>query len=217
MDDHLNSHPYAPSSLNIPHYVPNEKSTVELLFIAGGIMTALVGMSYAISRSWLSKNTTSTARFTWFAICGLMHCGFEGYWLSNRATLAGQNDIFAQLWKEYAHGDSRYLANDELLLTLEIMTIFIWGPLCLTSAYYILRNSPKQYIFQLIASLCHLFSCSLYFIMDLPEARHCVSSPVYFYIYFLGFNSPWILVPLLLVNQSYHYLNHALAIKHKSV
>lgn len=123
MDDHLNSHPYAPSSLNIPHYVPNEKSTVELLFIAGGIMTALVGMSYAISRSWLSKNTTSTARFTWFAICGLMHCGFEGYWLSNRATLAGQNDIFAQLWKEYAHGDSRYLANDELLLTLEIMTI----------------------------------------------------------------------------------------------
>ncbi|OAD03103.1 hypothetical protein MUCCIDRAFT_17136, partial [Mucor lusitanicus CBS 277.49] len=187
------SHPYAPSSLNIPHYVPNEKSTVELLFIAGGIMTALVGMSYAISRSWLSKNTTSTARFTWFAICGLMHCGFEGYWLSNRATLAGQNDIFAQLWKEYAHGDSRYLANDELLLTLEIMTIFIWGPLCLTSAYYILRNSPKQYIFQLIASLCHLFSCSLYFIMDLPEARHCVSSPVYFYIYFLGFNSPWIL------------------------
>ncbi|KAL9540532.1 hypothetical protein MBANPS3_009623 [Mucor bainieri] len=197
MSDILNSHPYAPNSLSIPHYVPNEKSTVELLFIAGGIMAALVGMSYAVSRSWFSKGTTSTVRFTWFAICGLMHCGFEGYWLWNRATVAGQNDIFAQLWKEYAHGDSRYLANDELLLTLEIMTIFIWGPLCLTSAFYILRNSPKQYIFQLIASLCHLFSCSLYFIMDLPEAKHCVSSPVYFYIYFLGFNSPWIVASIM--------------------
>ncbi|KAK4516465.1 Endoglucanase [Mucor velutinosus] len=121
MAEILNSHPYAPSSLSIPHYVPNEKSTAELLFIAGGIMTILVGLSYAISRSWFF-NTTSTTRFTWFGICGLMHCGFEGYWLWNRATLASQNDIFAQLWKEYAHGDSRYLANDELLLTLEIMT-----------------------------------------------------------------------------------------------
>lgn len=123
MNGILSSHPYAPSGLSIPHYVPNEKSTVELLFIAGGIMTGLFVMSYAISRSWFSKNRTSTARFTWFAICGLMHCGFEGYWLWNRATIASQNDIFAQLWKEYAHGDSRYLANDELLLTLELMTI----------------------------------------------------------------------------------------------
>lgn len=30
--------------------------------------------------------------------------------------------MFAELWKEYAHGDSRYLAADELLLTLELMT-----------------------------------------------------------------------------------------------
>ena len=123
MMDSLISHPYAPAEMKIPHYVPNEKSTPELLIIAGGIMTMLVGLSYAISRSSFSKNTTSTTRFIWFFICGLMHCGFEGYWLWNRATIAGQNDIFAQLWKEYAHGDSRYLVNDELLLTLEIMTI----------------------------------------------------------------------------------------------
>ncbi|KAG2199964.1 hypothetical protein INT46_000440 [Mucor plumbeus] len=120
--DNLISHPYAPAEIEIPLYVPNEKSTPELLIIAGSIMTILVGLSCAISRSPFSKNTTSTTRFTWFFICGLMHCGFEGYWLWNRTTIASQNDIFAQLWKEYAHGDSRYLANDELLLTLEIMT-----------------------------------------------------------------------------------------------
>ncbi|KAI8639269.1 Emopamil-binding protein [Parasitella parasitica] len=215
--DKLVNHPYAPSELTIPNYVPNEKSTSELLLIASSIMTMIVGLLYVIFRcSSISKNTTtSTLKFIWFATCGLMHCGFEGYWLRNRTTIAGQNDILAQLWKEYAHGDSRYLTNDELLLTLEIMTIFIWGPLCLVSAYYILRNSPKQYIFQLIASLCHLFSCSLYFIMDLPEAKHCVSSPVYFYIYFLGLNSPWLLVPSSLVNQSYRYLSHAIRVKSK--
>lgn len=71
---------------------------------------------------------------------------------------------------------------------------FIWGPLCLITCWYILNGSPKQYFFQLVASLCHLFSCSLYFIMDLPEATHCNPNPYYFYIYFVSFNLPWLIV-----------------------
>lgn len=62
------------------------------------------------------------------------------------------------------------------------------------TSWYILNGSPKQYLFQLIASLCHLFSCSLYFIMDLPEAIHCDPNPYYFYIYFISFNMPWLIV-----------------------
>jgi cholestenol delta-isomerase len=72
-----------------------------------------------------SKHVTSTTRFTWFFINTLLHLGFEGYWLLNKEVLAGKNDLLAQLWKEYANGDSRYLAADELLLTLETMTIVI--------------------------------------------------------------------------------------------
>jgi cholestenol delta-isomerase len=114
-------HPYYPISLEIPNYVPNQRATFELLVIAGSIMTGLVAFCYLSSRM-LSKTTTSAARFTWFTVCGIMHVGFEGYWLWNRSTIAGQNDMFAELWKEYAHGDSRYLAADDLLLTLELMT-----------------------------------------------------------------------------------------------
>jgi cholestenol delta-isomerase len=111
-------HPYYPTDLQINNYVPNTRSTLRLLVIAGGIMTSLITLCLISTR----KSTTSNSRFTWFAICGAMHTMFEGYWLLHRSTIASQTDLFAELWKEYAHGDSRYLAADELLLTLELMT-----------------------------------------------------------------------------------------------
>lgn len=116
------SHPYYPTNLNIPHYIPNDRSTVELLVVVGGVFSLLTLLSI-VSCRFLSKNVTSTTRFTWFFINSLLHFGFEGYWLLNKEVLAGKNDLLAQLWKEYANGDSRYLAADELLLTLETMTI----------------------------------------------------------------------------------------------
>lgn len=208
------SHPYYPTTLDISNYVPNQRSTLELLVTAGMLMTCLTG-ACVITANVFSKKTTSVGRFTWFCVSGILHLGFESYWLWHRHTLAGQSDVLAELWKEYAHGDSRYLSADELLLTLEVMTIvsintcgvkplteailtelgqFLWGPLCILTGWYILRGSDKQYFFQLVASLCHLFSCSLYFLMDLPQAVHCDPSPIYFYIYFIAFNSPWIIV-----------------------
>lgn len=112
-------HPYYPTDLQINNYVPNTRSTLQLLVIAGSVMTGLIATCMICTH----KSTTSTSRFTWFAICGAMHILFEGYWLLHRSTIAGQSDLFAELWKEYAHGDSRYLSADELLLTLELMTI----------------------------------------------------------------------------------------------
>ncbi|OBZ90286.1 3-beta-hydroxysteroid-Delta(8),Delta(7)-isomerase [Choanephora cucurbitarum] len=187
------SHPYYPTTLDIPLYVPNTRSTFELLVAAGSMMMILLISSVLLFNT--SKKATSQARFSWFFVNGFMHCGFELYWLVNRKTLAGQNDLLAEMWKEYGHADSRYIAGtDNLLLTLETLTIFIWGPLCIASAYYILKGSYKQYSFQLFASMCHLFSCTLYYIVDLPEAINCNPSPVYFWVYFIGFNAPWILV-----------------------
>ena len=37
--------------------------------------------------------------------------------------MASRSDIFSELWKEYAHSDSRYLIADPLLLMLESATV----------------------------------------------------------------------------------------------
>ena len=41
----------------------------------------------------------------------------------NHARMPVMDDLFGQLWKEYAKSDSRYLAADSLVLTLETITV----------------------------------------------------------------------------------------------
>ena len=36
--------------------------------------------------------------------------------------MAGMQDLFGQLWKEYAHSDSRYLTSDPFVLCMETVT-----------------------------------------------------------------------------------------------
>lgn len=50
-------------------------------------------------------------------------CPIKGYFLYNHAALAGSQDLFAQLWKEYALSDSRYLTSDPFMLCVEAITV----------------------------------------------------------------------------------------------
>lgn len=40
----------------------------------------------------------------------------------NHASLASSSNLFAQLWKEYALSDSRYLTSDPFMICVETIT-----------------------------------------------------------------------------------------------
>ena len=46
----------------------------------------------------------------------------SGYFSYNHTRMAGQQDFFGQLWKEYAWSDSRYLTSDPFVLCMETVT-----------------------------------------------------------------------------------------------
>lgn len=48
--------------------------------------------------------------------------GFQGYFALNHVNLSGKQDLFGQLWKEYAFSDSRYLTSDPFVLCMETVT-----------------------------------------------------------------------------------------------
>ncbi|KAI8341432.1 putative EBP domain protein [Chlamydoabsidia padenii] len=195
----LSSHPYYPQHLILEHYEPNQRSMLYLLLVVGGILGSIsVGSVYMASR----LNRPGSFYFGWFIICGLLHCCFESYWLWYHDDLLFRTDLFAELWKEYAHGDSRYLTSDPLVMTLETITVFIWGPLCFLSAWTWWKGSRGHLLYQLLASVGHLFSCSLYFILDMPDFINCDPHPFYFWIYFVAFNTPWIIIPCLLIYRN---------------
>ncbi|SAM04987.1 hypothetical protein [Absidia glauca] len=188
----MSSHPYYPRHLILTDYEPNQRSMLYLLMVVGGLLGSIaLGSWYAASR----KNRPGALYFVWFMICGLLHCCFESYWLWHHTDITSRTDLFAELWKEYAHGDSRYLTSDPLVITLETITVFVWGPLCFLSAWAWWQNWASHLLYQLVASVGHLFSCSLYFILDFPDFANCDPHAFYFWIYFVAFNAPWILVP----------------------
>lgn len=53
----------------------------------------------------------------------------SGYYVLNHASLPSSQSLFAQLWKEYALSDSRYLTSDPFMLCIETLTVVIFLPL----------------------------------------------------------------------------------------
>ncbi|GME22968.1 ebp domain-containing protein [Neofusicoccum parvum] len=108
--------------------------------------------------------------------------GFSaGYFILNHPHMPAMQDFFGQLWKEYAKSDSRYLAADSLVLTLETITVAL-------------------------VSTGHLFSDTLYYVTSILDMEkgvlHSRPEALYFWGYFVVMNAFWIVVPAFVLHQS---------------
>ncbi|KAK5627676.1 hypothetical protein RRF57_003391 [Xylaria bambusicola] len=164
-----------------------------------------------------------------------LHCVFEGVWISssasrldsmipegvssyfvlNHATVASSQSLLAQLWKEYALSDSRYLTSDFFMLSVESITVFFWGPLCLANAIATARNSPSRYALRIIACVAHLCGVALYYATSQCEfyftgRSHSRPEFVYFWVYYVGFNLPWAILPAFLLWDSVKTVTRAM-------
>lgn len=140
-----------------------------------------------------------TIKSSWLA-GGTLHCFFEGYFVLHHKTVASRQDLFGQLWKEYALSDSRYLTSDTLVLCAESITATVWGPLSYLTALCILRSSPFRYPLQSIVSLAHIYGDALYLsttLVDMQTRGISYSRPeaYYFWFYLIILNSIWLLIP----------------------
>jgi hypothetical protein len=45
------------------------------------------------------------------------------YFVAYHGRIAGMQNLFARLWKEYALSDSRYLTHDPFILSIEALTV----------------------------------------------------------------------------------------------
>ena len=131
------AHPYYPVDALIPNFVANNDpiSVTALQFIIGlNSILGLVGVLVRYIRPTISRRDLLTV--FWFSLCtlqliipqfysvllpnivvaGTLHCIFEGYFVTHYNSIAQSQNIFAQLWKEYALSDSRYLSSDTFVL-----------------------------------------------------------------------------------------------------
>lgn len=124
-------------------------------------------------KPFFSPNTNKTrVLYLWHLLDGLTHLLFEStyvyncfsnyipipyqeippnlkvaFFLGHRDRLYGNayaTNVFAKLWQECAKADKRYAGIDLTTLSLEIITVFLAGPLALYVAELIRRDSCKK-------------------------------------------------------------------------
>ncbi|KAL7626206.1 hypothetical protein AAE478_002976 [Parahypoxylon ruwenzoriense] len=210
------SHPYYPLGVAIPEYAANEAPVPVLLASLGGMLGfALVGASFVALRINPTLTKSNLAVFCWFVLNSCLHCVFEGYFVLNHAAVASSQNVLAQLWKEYALSDSRYLTSDSFMLSVESITAFVWGPLCLVNAISIVSRSPARHALRIIACMAHIYGVALYYATSQSEAflggrSHSRPEPLYFWVYYVGFNLPWVIIPAILLYDSSRTVTRAL-------
>ncbi|CAM1502909.1 Fc.00g076850.m01.CDS01 [Cosmosporella sp. VM-42] len=208
-------HPYFPPLAPISGYVPNDTPLLHLVSIFGVVVAAVVGSALRqTARSKAKMRGIDHVAASWFALCGFLHVAFEGYYLYHRNELASMNTPFAQLWKEYALSDSRYLTNDVFTISVETVTALVWGPLSWLTFLSILTNARTRHVLQVIVCTAHLESVALYYMTNWTEQRlHGVAysrpEALYFWVYYVGFNAPWAVMPLVLLRDSWNEVGKA--------
>ncbi|KAI1117908.1 Emopamil-binding protein [Nemania sp. NC0429] len=210
------AHPYHPLGVSIPAYEANTTPVPVLLAaLTGALGLTVLGAALAARRFNPGLGASGLAVFSWFVMNACLHCVFEGYFVLNHAAVASSQSLLAQLWKEYALSDSRYLTSDFFMLSVESITVYVWGPLCLANALATARDSPLRHPLRIIACVAHLYGVALYYATSQCEfyftgRSHSRPEFVYFWVYYVGFNLPWAIVPAFLLFDSVRTVTSAM-------
>ena len=145
-----------------------------------------------------------------------------GYFVLFHASIPASQSLFAQLWKQYALSDSRYLTSDPFILCVEALTVLTWGPLSLLTAFFTAttttttkkknENDQKRlatrHLLQFAVSAGHLYGVVLYygtcgFAEHMSGLSYSRPEAVYYWGYYVGMNAPWVVVPCGMFSRSF--------------
>ncbi|PKY07349.1 Emopamil-binding protein [Aspergillus campestris IBT 28561] len=201
-------HRYYPPSVDLPLFAENNTSVISLIGQFGFLWAAVLGIALiTIRKVRPTASTSDKVAFVWMCLTGFVHLFFESHFVIHHVSLAGSQELFGQLWKEYSLSDSRYLTSDSFLVTMEAVTAFAWGPLSFLIAYTIAVQHPIRHALQLILSVGQVYGDVLYYATSLFElyfhgGEFCRPEGYYFWFYYFFFNAIWMVVGSYYAGQS---------------
>ncbi|KAF7063173.1 hypothetical protein CFC21_069696 [Triticum aestivum] len=212
----IGGHPYWPSDLELPGFVPRQLSALQLVVPLIGTSLLVIAVVWLVSGHVLS--TARSGRLSkadrllmcWWAITGLTHLIIEASLLFTPNYLTKENpSFFDEIWKEYSKADSRYATGDTTTTAVEVIAVFLQGPLSLLAVYAIASRKSYNYILQFSVSMSHLYSMLIFYITAYLDGMNFCASPFYFWTYFVGANSPWVVIPTLIAIRSWKLISQA--------
>ncbi|VCX31513.1 unnamed protein product [Gulo gulo] len=143
----------------------------------------------------------------WLCYDALVHFALEGpfVYLSFVGNIADSEGLIASLWKEYGKADARWLYFDPTIVSLEILTVVLDGSLALVLIYAIVKEKYYRHFLQITLCVCELYGGWMTFFPDwlMGSPNLNTNNWLYFGVYLIFFNSVWVLMPGLLLWQSW--------------
>ncbi|XP_004680302.1 PREDICTED: emopamil-binding protein-like [Condylura cristata] len=143
----------------------------------------------------------------WLCYDALVHFVLEGpfVYLSFTGNIADSHSFIASLWKEYGKADARWVNFDPTIVSVEILTVVLDGSLALLLIYAIVKEKYYRHFLQITLCVCELYGGWMTFSPDwlLGSPNLNTSNWLYLWVYLVFFNSVWVLIPGLLLWQSW--------------
>ncbi|RPB03815.1 Emopamil-binding protein [Choiromyces venosus 120613-1] len=214
----------APSSLL---EVIDQSTILSLLYFSAILLT-----SYLSTKHLLPAGTSSKMRFLygWHVFDALIHllvetpflyCSFfssvETGQTGNSATVLWgdlsraygaeySTGLFGHLWREYAKVDRRWAHADIVVVTLELATGLLGGPLALWISELIRKKEDrKAWFWMLVLAVAEIYGGWMTFGPEWLSGSQNLdtSNPMYTWLYLLGMNIIWIIIPGWICYEAY--------------
>lgn len=150
---------------------------------------------------------------TWLFYDVIVHITLEGPFvlMSLSGSVETSEGPLAQLWQEYGKADRRWLVSDPNIVSVEILTVVLGSGLGLALIFAVVHNKPYRHFLQITLSVCELYGCWMTFAPDWLQGSPNLnqsSSWLHLWVYLVFFNGIWVVVPALLLVQSWAALRN---------
>ncbi|SMR49165.1 unnamed protein product [Zymoseptoria tritici ST99CH_1E4] len=116
------------------------------------------------------------------------------------------SNVFAKLWMEYARADKRWGGSDLTVISLELLTVFIGGPIALYICHSLRKERPSAWFWMTVLATAELYGGFLTFAPEWLTGSENLdtSNAMYLWIYLVFFNAAlWVLIPLYILREAY--------------
>uniref|UniRef100_A0A8D2ALR1 EBP like n=1 Tax=Sciurus vulgaris TaxID=55149 RepID=A0A8D2ALR1_SCIVU len=173
-----------------------------------GLCAALLAAGCALGlRLGRGRGAADRGALAWLCYDALVHLVLEGpfVYLSLVGNVADSEGLIASLWKEYGKADARWLYFDPTIVSLEILTVVLDGFLALFLIYAIVKDKYYRHFIQITLCVCELYGDWMTFFPEwlLGSPNLDTDNRFYFWVYLVFFNGVWVLIPGLLLWQSW--------------
>ncbi|XP_046380856.1 emopamil-binding protein-like [Haliotis rufescens] len=150
---------------------------------------------------------------SWLVFDAIIHFTLEGPFviISSLGTVENSTHFTALLWQEYGKADKRWLVSDPTIVSLEMLTVFLDGPLCVLLVYAILDDKHYRHFVQIVLCVCELYGGWMTFCPDwfVGSPNLVTDNALYLWVYLVFFNGLWVVIPLAMLWQSWVQLREA--------